>query len=249
MTRSFIGRLFTTFDPSVGVRGVNLNWLRITLAVLLPTRAWGLNSRALHVIQSVGTTLANEIKLVNISRVGIRASLVLSRVFILIVVNNFLGLMPYVFTSTRHIRFTLPLGLALWLGVVTRPFLVNNDAFIAHLVPKGTPKALIPFIVLIEVVRSITRPFTLAIRLAANMVAGHLLLVLASSPAPFVGRHILRLVIVGVVLLSILETGVAIIQGYVFVRLTSLYLREVNNAQINFYNQPARYLRLVRRTR
>jgi len=103
------------------------------------------------------------------------------------------------------------------------------------LVPKGTPKVLIPFIVLIEVVRSITRPFTLAIRLAANIVAGHLLLVLASSPAPFVGGYILRLVIVRVVLLSILEAGVAVIQGYVFVRLRSLYMREVNNASLDYY--------------
>ena len=203
---------------------------------------WRLNSRGLHMIRSITGTLANEVKLVNLSKVGRSAALILCSLFTLVVVNNFLGLMPYVFTATRHISYTLPLRLGLWLGVVSRPILVNNCAFIAHLVPKGTPKILIPFIVLIEIVRSITRPFTLAIRLAANIVAGHLLLVLASSPAPFVGGYILRLVIVRVVLLSILEAGVAVIQGYVFVRLRSLYMREVNNASLDYYTSWVHYI-------
>jgi len=56
----------------------------------------------------------------------------------------------------------------------------------AHLVPKGTPVLLIPFIVLIELVRGVIRPFTLAVRLAANIVAGHLILVLVAGPASHV---------------------------------------------------------------
>lgn len=60
--------------------------------------------------------------------------------------------------------------------------MVNPSNFLAHLVPTGTPPLLIPFMVIIELVRRVIRPLTLAVRLAANMVAGHLLLVLVRGP-------------------------------------------------------------------
>lgn len=85
-----------------------------------------------------------------------------------------------------------------------------------------------PFIVLIELVRRLMRPLTLGIRLAANMVAGHLLLVLVRRPVPRTRWYIFRFVIVGVLTLTILEVGVAFIQGYVFISLSSLYTGEVN---------------------
>jgi len=95
-----------------------------------------------------------------------------------------------------------------------------------HLVPRGTPTPLIPVIVLIERVRNIIRPGTLAVRLAANIVAGHLLLTLLGSLAPGVGGFTLRLLFVGLVLLLVLEVGVACVQAYVFTVLRSLFLRE-----------------------
>ena len=61
---------------------------------------------------------------------------------------------------------------------------VNPSNFLSHLVPRGTPIVLVPFMVFIELVRRVIRPLTLAVRLAANMVAGHLLLVLVRGPAP-----------------------------------------------------------------
>jgi len=167
--------------------------------------------------------------MVNNSPIGRGAPLILCGVFSVIVINNFAGLLPYVFTASRHIRFTLPLSLCLWLSLIVYALSKTFSSFIAHLVPKGTPKVLIPFIVLIEIIRSIIRPFTLAIRLAANMIAGHLLLVLISSPAPFLDNWAISFVVLRVVLLSLLEVGVSVIQGYVFIRLSSLYLREVNN--------------------
>merc|ERR1711942_474967 len=119
------------------------------------------------------------------------------RIFFLIIFSNFIGLLPYVFTRFR-----------------------------SHLVPSGTPPALIPFIVLIERVRNIIRPGTLSIRLAANIVAGHLLLTLLGSQGPNIGSFFAFLFL-GLYLLLLLEVGVACIQAYVFTVLSSLYLSEV----------------------
>lgn len=99
----------------------------------------------------------------------------------------------------------------------------------AHLVPSGTPSVLVPFIVLIELVRNFMRPITLAIRLAANMVAGHLLLVLVRGPIPTIRVTTLVAAFAGLLSLIILEFGVSIIQAYVFITLSSLYIREVNH--------------------
>lgn len=105
----------------------------------------------------------------------------------------------------------------------------NFSSVIAHLVPEGTPIVLVPFIVCIEIIRSLIRPMTLAVRLAANIIAGHLLLVLCSTPACSAPSLTLSVILVAVLLLVLLEIGVAIIQRYVFTRLNSLYVREVNN--------------------
>jgi len=72
---------------------------------------------------------------------------------------------------------------------------------LAHLVPIGTPPILIPFIVLIELIRTIIRPLTLAVRLTANIIAGHLLLVLLSSLMTNISYFIAPLVIIALVLL------------------------------------------------
>ena len=86
--------------------------------------------------------------------------------------------------------------------------------------------------VIIELVRRVIRPGTLAVRLAANMVAGHLLLTLMGSLAPRVGLAILLGILTGLVLLITLECAVALIQSYVFSILITLYVEEVNSKSI-----------------
>jgi F-type H+-transporting ATPase subunit a len=98
---------------------------------------------------------------------------------------------------------------------------------LAHLVPLGTPGVLIPFIGLIETVSNVIRPGTLAVRLAANMIAGHLLLVLLGNQGPSITFSLLRVLLVTQILLLTLERAVAVIQSYVFAVLATLYSREV----------------------
>ena len=101
------------------------------------------------------------------------------------------------------------------------------------MVPLGTPGVLIPIIVIIETVRNIIRPITLAIRLAANMTAGHLLLSLLGGNAETARGLALRIIIIGFVLLIVLECAVACIQAYVFCVLNSLYLNELIRVEFN----------------
>ena len=152
---------------------------------------------------------------------------------IFLVFNNFLGLFPYLFTASRHLSFTLAIALPLWLGHIIKAWLFLPQRILAHLVPLGTPPVLIPFIVLIELIRRVIRPLTLSVRLAANIIAGHLLLTLLRQGAPNSGYLVLYLIISAVVVLASLESAVALIQSYVFRVLITLYLQEVNSPTLN----------------
>lgn len=160
-------------------------------------------------------------------------TLILCRLFLFIVLNNFIGLFPYIFTASTHFTYTLTLSLPLWLGHIIYSWIYQPISILAHLTPLGTPYALQPLIVVIELVRNVIRPLTLAIRLAANIVAGHLLLTLIGSQAFNTGLISINFLILGVLLILTLESAVAVIQAYVFSILRCLYLGEVDSLKIN----------------
>merc|ERR1712113_1346659 len=114
-------------------------------------------------------------------------------------------------------------------------FSIKNqyNRLFAHLVPTGTPGALIPVIVIIETVSNVIRPGTPSIRLAANIVAGHLLLTLLGSQGPNVAGITIFILIFSLILLLCLELAVACIQAYVFTILRSLYLNELSGVEFN----------------
>jgi len=97
---------------------------------------------------------------------------------------------------------------------------------LAHLVPQSTPPALISFMVLIETISSLIRPITLSVRLAANMIAGHLLLTLLGNQTAVRGIILIPGMLFAQIALLVLECAVAIIQSYVFIVLSSLYASE-----------------------
>lgn len=155
------------------------------------------------------------------------------RFFFFILFSNLIGLLPYVFTGSSHMVFTLTFALPIWLGRILWSIKNQYNSLFVHLVPMGTPIALIPVIVVIETVRNIIRPGTLSIRLAANMVAGHLLLTLLGSQGTILRAGALFGLIVGLILLLCLELAVACIQAYVFTILGSLYLNELSRVSFN----------------
>merc|ERR1712198_175196 len=158
----------------------------------------------------MGRALNQEVKVTLGQLVPASLNLFVVSLFIFVLVNNLLGLLPFVFTGTRHLVFTSCISLRIWVGYILIFFLKNRSSFLAHLVPLGTPVVLVPVIVLIELIRAVIRPFTLAIRLAANIIAGHLLLDLCSIPM-ITSSAMVKLVFFSALFsLSVLEFGVAL---------------------------------------
>nr|WNH41968.1 ATPase subunit 6 [Neoperla claviger] len=224
-----MANLFSVFDPSTSIFSFSLNWLSTFLGILLlPPTFWFLPSRPHIIWNKVLTTLHNEFKTLLGVTGHLGSTFIFISLFSLILFNNFLGLFPYIFTSTSHLTFTLALALPLWLSFMVYGWINHTQHMFAHLVPQGTPPVLMPFMVCIETISNIIRPGTLAVRLAANMIAGHLLLTLLGNTGPSLILPILSLLLVAQLALLILESAVAIIQSYVFAVLSTLYATEVN---------------------
>ena len=223
-----ITNLFSVFDPMSSIIHLPLNWLSTFIGLIfIPTLYWIIPSRWSLLWFKVLDTLHKEFKtLLASSPVG--RTIVFVTLFSLIVFNNRLGLLPYIFTRTRHITITLSLSIPLWVAFIVYGWINHTQHIFAHLVPQGTPGALMPFIVLIETIRNVIRPGTLAVRLAANIIAGHLLLTLLGRTGPSLSIVLVSLLLFAQILLLILEAAVAVIQSYVFAVLRTLYAREVN---------------------
>nr|UXL88553.2 ATP synthase F0 subunit 6 [Caridina longshan] len=220
--------LFSSFDPLSSVLNLSLNWTSTVLGLLfIPYIFWAMPSRWSILWSSITKTLHQEFKVL-LGPTNASETLMFVSLFSLVMFNNFLGLLPYVFTSTSHLAMTLALALPLWVSFMVFGWINHTQHMFAHLVPLGTPGALMPFMVLIETVSNVIRPGTLAVRLAANMIAGHLLLTLLGNTGPSLSTYLLSVLIFSQILLLLLESAVAIIQSYVFAVLSSLYASEVN---------------------
>nr|URX53076.1 ATP synthase F0 subunit 6 [Kalotermitidae sp. 6 AB-2022a] len=222
-----MSNLFSVFDPSTSYMNLPINWTSTFLGILfIPSSMWLIPSRHTMMWNLLTTKLHNEFKnLLEESTTG--STFLFISLFSLILFNNFLGLFPYIFTSTSHLTLTLTLALPLWMSFMMFGWINNTNHMFEHLVPQGTPTALMPFMVCIETISNIIRPGTLAVRLTANMIAGHLLLTLLGNNGPTINYYLLSILIMAQILLLILESAVAIIQSYVFAVLSTLYSSEV----------------------
>lgn len=219
-----ITNLFSSFDPSTGI--FSLNWFRSIISLLLyPIVFWFIPNRYFIITIKINLNLNNEIKLL-LGKKVIGRTLIFLTLFIFIFFNNFVGLLPYVFTCSSHMVYTITLALPVWLSFIIYGWLNNINHIFIHLVPMGTPRVLIPFIVCIETIRNLIRPGSLAVRLTANIIAGHLLITLLGNRSISSGIYI-NLIFIIQIILVIFEFAVSIIQSYVFTILRTLYSREV----------------------
>nr|AQM40049.1 ATP synthase F0 subunit 6 [Atlanticus sp. ZJZ-2017] len=224
-----MNNLFSIFDPTTSIMNLSLNWLSTLLGLLmLPLLYWLIPSRISITWQLITHALHVEFKTLIGPASHNGSTFIFISLFSLILFNNFLGLFPYIFTSSSHLVFTLTLALPLWLSFMLYGWINHTTHMFAHMVPQGTPPVLMPFMVCIETISNIIRPGTLAVRLAANMIAGHLLLTLLGNTGPSLALSTLSLLIIAQMLLMMLESAVAIIQSYVFAILATLYSSEVN---------------------
>lgn len=223
-----ITNLFSVFDPSA-IFGISLNWLRTFLGLLIiPSIYWLIPSRYNIFWNSILLTLHKEFKTLLGPSGHNGSTFIFISLFSLILFNNFIGLFPYIFTRTSHLTLTLSLALPLWLCFILYGWINHTQHIFAHLVPQGTPAVLIPFMVCIETIRNVIRPGTLAVRLTANIIAGHLLLTLLGNTGPSISYVLVTFLLIAQIALLVLESAVAIIQSYVFAVLRTLYSREVN---------------------
>nr|ARH54095.1 ATP synthase F0 subunit 6 [Arachnobas tricolor] len=219
--------LFSTFDPCSSFN-LSFNWVSamIILFMLFPL-FWLTPSRLTFIWLLLTNALHNEFKILIKTTFFKGSTLMMISLFIFIMMNNFIGLFPYIFTCSSHMNFTLYLSLPLWISLMIFGWFMNTTHMLAHLVPQGAPKMLLPFLVIVETISNIIRPMTLAIRLTANMIAGHLLLTLLGNSGSNLNLFILNALIISQILLLILESAVALIQSYVFSILMTLYSSEI----------------------
>nr|UQJ79002.1 ATP synthase F0 subunit 6 [Rasbora einthovenii] len=160
---------------------------------------------------------------------GHKWALLFTSLMLYLISMNLLGLLPYTFTPTTQLSMNMGFAVPLWLATVIIGMLNQPTASLGHLLPEGTPTLLIPVLVIIETISLFIRPLALGVRLTANLTAGHLLIHLISTA---VYTLLLQMPTVAfltstvLVLLTLLEIAVAMIQAYVFILLLSLYLQE-----------------------
>nr|YP_010718921.1 ATP synthase F0 subunit 6 [Parnassius szechenyii]WDE75926.1 ATP synthase F0 subunit 6 [Parnassius cephalus]WDQ44524.1 ATP synthase F0 subunit 6 [Parnassius szechenyii] len=224
-----MSNLFSIFDPSTNLFNLPLNWISTFIGLMfIPYSFWLIPNRHYIFWNFITNKLHNEFKML----LGINSfngsTFIFISLFTFILFNNFLGLFPYIFTSTSHLTISLSISLSLWISFMLYGWINNYQHMFIHMIPQGTPSILMPFMVLIETISNIIRPGTLAVRLTANMIAGHLLLTLLSSTSSNLPFLMLFILIFIQILLLILESAVAIIQSYVISILSTLYSSEVN---------------------
>nr|AUJ21354.1 ATP synthase F0 subunit 6 [Tetragnatha sp. Rapa Nui]AUJ21397.1 ATP synthase F0 subunit 6 [Tetragnatha riveti] len=216
--------LFSVFDPS-SYYGIQLNWLVLGFVFLfglmkfyvVSGRSQFVKNKIILSINGMFTEIAGGSYLA--------VSFFATSTFFYLVVTNLMGLFPFVFCSSAHPVITMSMGVIFWLSFFLMGWIKNFKESAAHLVPEGSPLVLAPFMVLIESISHLMRPFTLSIRLAANMMAGHLIISLISSIS-LINFYSFSISVFFQSMLLILELGVAVIQGFVFSILLLLYCLE-----------------------
>nr|UFK29059.1 ATP synthase F0 subunit 6 [Geomys breviceps] len=156
-------------------------------------------------------------------------ALMLVTLIMFIASTNLLGLLPHSFTPTTQLSMNMAMAIPLWAGTVILGFRHKTKSSLAHLLPQGTPIPLIPMLIIIETISRFIQPMALAVRLTANITAGHLLIHLIGGASLVI--HSISLlgstaIFIILILLTILEFAVALIQAYVFTLLVSLYLQD-----------------------
>nr|QGZ08778.1 ATP synthase F0 subunit 6 [Oneirodes bradburyae] len=210
--------------------GIPLMVLALCLPLMLfpaPSSRW-LNNRLLT-LQNWFINRFTQQLLLPLNPSGHKWALLLTSLMLFLTTLNMLGLLPYTFTPTTQLSLNMGLAVPLWLATVILGLRTQPTNTLGHLLPEGTPPPLIPVLVIIETISLFIRPLALGVRLTANLTAGHLLIQLIATAA-FVLIPLMPAVAILtsalLLLLTLLEVAVAMIQAYVVVLLLSLYLQE-----------------------
>nr|UFA47491.1 ATP synthase F0 subunit 6 [Babyrousa babyrussa] len=220
--------LFTSFITPT-MMGLPIVTLVIMLpSLLFPTPKRLINNRMVSIQQWLMQLMSKQMMAIH-NQKGQTWSLMLMSLIMFIGSTNILGLLPHSFTPTTQLSMNLGMAIPLWSATVFTGFRHKTKASLAHFLPQGTPTPLIPMLVIIETISLFIQPVALAVRLTANITAGHLLIHLiggATLALLNISTMTAFITFIILVLLTILEFAVALIQAYVFTLLVSLYLHD-----------------------
>nr|YP_009236149.1 ATP synthase F0 subunit 6 [Stegostoma tigrinum]AMF83633.1 ATP synthase F0 subunit 6 [Stegostoma tigrinum] len=215
-------------SPSLlGIPLIALAIITPWLMLPTPTHRW-LNNR-LMTLQSwfINQFTSQLMQPINLG--GHKWAMLLTALMLFLISMNLLGLLPYTFTPTTQLSLNMAFALPLWLTTVLIGMFNQPTIALSHLLPEGTPTPLIPILIIIETISLFIRPLALGVRLTANLTAGHLLMQLIATAAFTLTNMMPTVALLTstiLLMLTILEVAVAMIQAYVFILLLSLYLQE-----------------------
>jgi F-type H+-transporting ATPase subunit a len=175
-------------------------------------------------VESLYEFIANMVE-DNVGQEGRQYFPFLFTLFMFVLLGNLLGMIPYSFTFTSHIIVTFALAATVFIGVTLIGIARHGFHFLSLFVPHGVPKVLLILLVPIELLSYCIRPFTLSIRLFANMMAGHTMLAIFAGFAGSLGLFFFAPIVMDSAII-LLEFLVAVLQAYVFTILSCLYLKD-----------------------
>jgi F-type H+-transporting ATPase subunit a len=217
---------FGGLDISIN-KAVVFMWIIVALASMVMVMAGSSRRLVPGKLQSLAEMMVEFIRnmiLDTMGKDGMRFFPLVATLFLFILFSNYIGLIPGTYTVTSQIIVTaafsfLVYGISLVIG-----FWLHGIKFLGILVPPGTPGWLVPLMIPIEIISQLARPISLAVRLFANMTAGHVMLAVLFSLTIGGGLLIGWLPFAFTVAIYGLEFGIAFIQAYIFTILTCVYL-------------------------
>ncbi len=224
--------IFGGGDEALGAITFTNSALFMVIGVVLVTIFMNVGMRRAALVPSRWQTLveisyefiANMIR-DNVGQEGRRYFGFIFTLFMFVFAGNLLGMMPYSFTYTSHIAVTFAMAAVVFIGVTVIGFMKHGLHFLSFFLPSGVPVVMAPLLIPIEILSYFTRPVSLALRLFANMTAGHTMLkVFAGFIAPLGALGVVPLALV--VGLTGLEFIIAFLQAYVFTILSCVYLND-----------------------
>ena len=193
---------------------------------ILTPNSWSLSQESIY--QTVYSIVVNQIN----AKKGQMFFPLISALFIYILINNLVGMVPYSFAPTSHFIITFSMSFTIVIGATILGFQIHSLRFFSLLVPSGCPLALLPLLVLIEFISYLARNVSLGLRLAANVLSGHMLLnILGGFTYNIMSKGLIYfflglMPLLFIVAFSGLEIGIAFIQAQVFVVLSASYIKD-----------------------
>lgn len=218
----------TLFGLDISInKAVIMMWVVVGLTAFLLVKAGRSRRMVPTKLQSLGELLVGFIRdiiLDTMGKDGMRFFPFIATLFVFILFCNLLGLIPGTYTVTSQIIVTAVFALGVYAISIVMGFVLHGVKFLGILVPPGTPGWLLPLMIPIELVSQLARPISLAVRLFANMTAGHTILGVLFGLAIGGGLLIGWLPFAFTIAMNGLEVGIAFIQAYIFTTLTCVYI-------------------------